>query len=183
MTTIEKNIEVLAERLVTGMPFHVTRDDLIQEGWYGAIKALNSYDGSQTATRRTWMYTWARGHMMHYLRHEARLRGIAGQKWEARTGVIKEVFMEDLPPGVVKGRDGLADRVAEKVDTEAFIASIPNQKAKALCRAIAGGEDNFYQAARSVGMDTGAIYSQKEGIARVMRYRNNSHLMPRRPKK
>jgi RNA polymerase sigma factor for flagellar operon FliA len=57
-----------AVAVLSNIPSFVLREDLQQEAWIGAIKAVDSYDASKGASLFTYAKYRIRGHLLDYLR-------------------------------------------------------------------------------------------------------------------
>lgn len=151
---LQRAIEINAEKLRHRAPFFVDQEDLIAEGWRGALEALQSYDPSRGATKVTWAGRCAWGAMMHYLRNEAKLRGVPGRMWERGDGDLREAPME---AAARIGNDGLADRVAAKHLAEMFTAEQAGDS-RAICEAVLAGAESL-NAALPAGRDFGGWHT------------------------
>lgn len=159
---LTRSIRITAAKLYRSAPFPVERDDLEQEGWLAALEALERYDASRGTTRLTWAEKNALRGMQHYLRDEARLRGISAASWEAGEGVSREV---SLDAAARLGMDGIADSVALRTTVEAFAATLDGMDARIVAELLGGG-DAIWRSLVQLGLSTGGTAWYRKRLRR-----------------
>jgi len=152
---LQKTIEHLARRYTEP---HCEYDDLVQEGWAGALEALGRYDDIGGASRLSWAKIGARGAMLKYVRKQRQLRG-----WfTSRPSEVIESF----------GGDGLADRATTVVTVREFLEGLSGRQ-REVCDAVLAGADSMSEVGRDIGISTWYACYLRKRIAQKL----ESHLL------